>query len=48
MIHLTSDLEYFKFVHNIAPNFQFIHNIDVPSKPFQPSQMFVGKEKSLS
>jgi hypothetical protein len=22
--------------------------IDVPSKPFQPSQMFVGKEKSLS
>jgi len=28
MTHLSSDLEYFKFIHNMAPNLWFIHNID--------------------
>jgi len=27
MIYVKSDLRYFKFVHNIAPNFWLAHNM---------------------
>ncbi len=29
MIHLKSDLQYFKFIYNMVPNFWFVHNIDL-------------------